>query len=257
MHDARARSVRLHACRKHAKRTAQTCACARAHACASVCGVHEEGTAHGSDVCVCPCARMWACVRRSYGKYSEQLRRVRVRVCSGCKRDDTGSQTSEKLYNGSAPHHQSWTQHMRRWARMRALLFKTGKPNGQTCACACKPSESTGGSTHVDGLRCVLYAHKHARRTAQTCACPCEPLGTRRSTHTHNANNHYTVYECCTSDTPEDTFEKRNELQIQTNTCTQYAPMKTAAPFFLLPQTEAQIRDPRNGHRNLSQTWGV
>ena len=144
---------------RKARRTAPTCACARAHACGPVCGVHTGSTANSSDVC--------------------------VRVCSVCKRDDTGSQTSEKLYNGSAPHHQSWTQHMRRWARMRALLFKTGKPNGQTCACACKPSESTGGSTHVDGLRCVLHAHKHVWRTAQTCACPCEPLGTRRSTHTH------------------------------------------------------------------------
>ena len=102
---------------------------------------------------------------------------------------------------------------------------------------------------------CSMHTNTYGERRRRVRAHA--SLWERDAAHTHNANNNYTVYECCTSDTPEDTFEKRNELQIQTNTCTQYAPMKTAAPFFLLPQTEAQIRDPRNGHRNLSQTWGV
>ena len=158
----------------------------------------------------------------------------------------------------------------------------------QTCACGRKQKEldaahkamgsdacSLSQYRRAEGLRRVsVHASQASRMEAAHLAmgsdvCPAHSntYGERRRrvrAHAsmgerdaaHNANDNYTVYTCCTSDNPEDTSEKRNELQIQNSTCTQYGSTKTAAPYFcssrhrhrfLTPELDTQTCRKRGG----------
>ena len=99
---------------------------------------------------------------------------------------------------------------------------------------------------------CSMHTNTHGERRRRVCA----HASVWERDAAHDENNSYTNYKCCTLDSPEDTSEKRNELQIQTNTCTQYAPYEDSCPTFfgfrqrhrfMTPEMVTETRRKRGG----------